>query len=77
MVAYHSQPVDATRIPDGLVGFRTMFSSFHHFRPEETRAVLADTVRKRHDIAIFESTHRSVLAMLLMLLVPLMVLFFL
>jgi hypothetical protein len=54
--------VDATRVPDELVGFRTMFSSFHHFRPAEARAVLA------------EGKHHSVLAMLLMLLVSLMVL---
>ena len=44
-VGYHSQPVDATRVPDELVGFRTMFSSFHHFRPAEARAVLADAMR--------------------------------
>jgi hypothetical protein len=51
-----------------------MFSAFHHFRIEEARAVLADAVRKRQGIAVFEGTHRSARAMLLMLLVPLMVL---
>jgi hypothetical protein len=71
---YHPQPVDPTRVPDELTGFRTLFTAFHHFRPEEARAVLADAVRKRQGIAIFEGTHRSALAMLLMLLVPLMVL---
>ena len=73
-VRYHPQPVDATRVPDELAGFRTMFSAFHHFRPEQARTVLADAVRKREGIAVFEGTQRSVLAMLLMLLVPLMVL---
>jgi hypothetical protein len=73
-IRYHPGPVDATRVPDELVGFRTIFSAFHHFRPGEARAVLADAVRKRHGIAVVEGTHHSALAMLLMLLVPLMVL---
>jgi len=73
-VRYHPQPVDATRVPEELTGFRTMFSAFHHFRPEEARAVLADAVRKREGIAVFEATHNSALGWLVVLLVPLMVL---
>lgn len=73
-IRYHPQPVDATRVPDELIGFRTFFSAFHHFRHEEARAVLADAVRKQQGIAVFEGTHYSALAMLLMFLVPLMVL---
>jgi hypothetical protein len=73
-VRYHAQPVDATRVPDELTGFRTMFTAFHHFRPVEARAVLAHAVRKRQGIAIFEGSHNSALAMLAMLLVPPMVL---
>lgn len=71
---YHPHSVDATRIPDELTGFRTVFSAFHHFRPEEARAMLADAVRKRQGIAIFEGTHNSLLGLLAMLLVPLIVL---
>src|SRR5258706_4807228 len=73
-IRYHPQPVDATRVLDDRAGFRTLFSAFHHFRPEEARAILADAVRKRQSIAVFEGTYHSALAMLLMLLVPLMVL---
>ena len=73
-IRYHPQPVDATRVPAELAGFRTMFTAFHHFRPEEAGAVLADAVRKRQGIAVFEGTQHSALALLLMLLVPLMVL---
>src|SRR5262245_54392038 len=68
------QPVDATRVPDELPGFRTMFSAFHHFRPEQASAVLADAVRMRQGIGVFEGTQRRPLALLLMLLVPLAVL---
>jgi hypothetical protein len=50
---------DATNLPPGLTGFRTLFNSFHHFRPEQAHAILADAVRERQPIAIFEITDRS------------------
>src|SRR4030095_2408901 len=73
-ISYHPQSVDAMRVPEELTGFRTIFSAFHHFGPEQARTVLADAAHKRQGIAVFEGTQRSVLALLLMLLVPLMVL---
>jgi len=73
-ISYYPQSVDATRVPEELTGFRTIFSAFHHFRPEQARTLLADAVHKRQGIAVFEGTQHSVLALLLMLLVPLMVL---
>ena len=73
-IRYHPQSVDAARVPEELTGFRTIFSAFHHFRPEQACAVLADAVHKRQGIAVFEGTQHSVLALLLMLFVPLMVL---
>ena len=74
LISYHPHSVDATRVPEELAGFRTIFSAFHHFRPEKACAVLADAIHKRQGIAVFEGTQRSVLALLMMLLVPLMVL---
>ena len=72
-IRYHPESVDATR-PGELPGFRTMFTAFHHFRPEQACALLADAVRMRQGIAVFEATERSVTALLVALLVPLMVL---
>jgi hypothetical protein len=73
-IRYYSRPVDATRVPQELAGFRTLFSAFHHFSPSEARAVLADAVQARQGVAVVEGTQRSALALVLMLLVPLMVL---
>ena len=73
-IRYHPHPVDAMRVGEQLGGFRTMFSSFHHFRPEQARALLSDAVGRCEGIAIFEGTQRTALAMLQMLMVPLMVL---
>ncbi len=74
VISFHSQPVDPTRVPGDLLGFRTMFTAFHHFCPEQACAVLADAVRNRQGIGVFEATQRRPLALVLMLLAPLMVL---
>ncbi len=73
-IDYCRLSVDATNVPVGLDGFRTMFTAFHHFGSEQARAVLADAVLKRQGIGIFEITQRRPLAFLLMLLSPLVVL---
>ena len=52
-------PVDAMKVPVELKGFRTMFSSFHHFSPEEARAILQDAVDASQGIGIFEITRRA------------------
>jgi hypothetical protein len=57
-VRFESSPLDATRMPTELAGFRTLFTSFHHFRPDEGCAILADAVRNRVGIGIFEFTYR-------------------
>jgi hypothetical protein len=75
LLDYCGEPTSATDLPEKLTGFRTLFSSFHHFRPEEARSILADAVQKQQGIAVFEGTCRSPLALLLMLLVPFMVMF--
>lgn len=62
-VTFHPEPVDATHVPSELSGFRTMFSAFHHLRPEQARAVLADAVARREGIGVFESGTRSLLTL--------------
>ncbi len=70
---YHPEPVDATAVPATLLGFRTLFASFHHFRPEQARAILADAVAKRQGIAVFEATARTFWGVFGMLFVPIAV----
>jgi hypothetical protein len=68
---YRDEFVDATRVPSGLAGFRTLFTSFHHFPPEQARAILKDAVDKRQGIGVFEIPGRRPLTLLLLPLVPL------
>lgn len=58
-------PVDATALPAHFTGFRTLFNSFHHFRPAEARQIVADAYRCRQPIGIFEITERSLPKVLL------------
>jgi len=51
-------PVDARKVPKELTGFRTLFGSFHHFRPEEAMGILQDAVKHGEGIALFEMTRR-------------------
>lgn len=58
--------------PD-LRGFRTIFSSFHHFSDPMAALLLKDAVRNGDGFASAEVTSRSPRAMLIMLLMPLFV----
>ncbi len=58
------RPVDATRVPDELPGFRLISNAFHHLSPELARGCLADAVRQRRGIAVYELVSRSPASML-------------
>jgi hypothetical protein len=64
-------PVDAASVPESLSGFRTIFSSFHHFPDNIARAVLADAVRAGEGFAMTEVTSRTLRACAIILLMPL------
>lgn len=53
-LGFAEAPVDATAVPTGLRGFRTIFSAFHHFPPPLAEAILADAVRQHAGIGVFE-----------------------
>jgi hypothetical protein len=46
-------------VPGTLKGLRTMFTSFHHFPPEDARAILQNAVDAGESIGIFEATKRA------------------
>ena len=58
-VTYLTTPIDAADVPMSLKGFRTLFTSFHHFRPESARAILANAVDNGEGVGIFEYTERN------------------
>jgi hypothetical protein len=66
--------IDATQVPPELRGFRTIFSSFHHFGPRDAREILHDAVQSDEGIGVFELAKREVKTMLVLCFVPLLVL---
>ena len=68
---YHPDPVDASDVPACLPGFRTLFTTFHHFSPRQATAVLAAAVADKAPLAVFEFTRRHPANLLGMLLSPL------
>ncbi len=53
------ESVDAMNVPENLPGVRTLFSSFHHFKPEQAQAILQDAVDKKQAIGIFEGSGKQ------------------
>ncbi len=58
-IHFYPGSVDAMAVPLELRGFRTMFTSFHHFPPEEARAILQNAVDAGEGIGIFEIPKRA------------------
>ena len=69
-LALHPDPVDATRVPTDLEGFRTLFTCFHHFPQEQARAILRDAVKRREGIGIFEVPKRYWLTIFFVFFLP-------
>ena len=72
---FESTSVNAMDMPQHLHGkFRTLFGSFHHFRPADARKILQNAVNSKSPIAIFEPVGRDVMSFVSMLFVILNVL---
>jgi hypothetical protein len=71
-IEYLAESVDAMNVPDHLVGMRTLFEGFHHFRPEQAKAILQDARDKKVAIGIFEASLKSPLGILILLMSPIM-----
>lgn len=67
-ISYLSTSVDATKVPTNITGFRTLFTSFHHFDPHKAHSILQDAVNNDCGIAIFELSERSIRGLILALL---------
>jgi hypothetical protein len=74
-IGFDPRSVQATEVPFDLSGFRTMFSSFHHFRATDARRVLASAVERRKGIAIFEMARREPRIILAICFIPFLILF--
>ena len=74
-LSYSTEKVDARQVPEHFTGVRTMFLSFHHFRPSDARKILENAVKSGQPIFIAEGQERSIPSLIAMLFSPLSVLF--
>ena len=72
-ITFLAGAVDARAVPKALRGFRTIFNSFHHFRPAAARGILQDATAAGAPIGIFEIPERGSLVILATMLTPLFV----
>ena len=70
-ISFLHRPVDATAIPENLQGFRTIFSSFHHFNPEQAGRFLRDSAARGQGVGVFEVASRHAFTILTILAIPL------
>ncbi len=73
-ITFDPRSISATEVPPDLHGFRTMFSTFHHFRPSEARGILANAIEQNRGIAIFETAGRHPKTILGVCVIPLLTL---
>ena len=66
-ISYQSNSISAFDVPAEIHGFRTIFTGFHHFRPQDGRKIIEDAVRKNEGVGIFEFTARSPLPIIFVL----------
>ena len=57
-INFYPEAVNAESPPSELLGFRTIFTSFHHFQPRQAQAILQQVVNARQGIAVFEPAQR-------------------
>jgi len=67
-ISFRSEPVDARAVPPDMRGLRTLFNSFHHFRPSDAIVVLRDAAQAGQPIVIAEIPDRSLRTLIPMLL---------
>lgn len=72
-VSYCEETVDATALPDGMEGVRVVCDAFHHFPPEQARALVEDAVQSGQPIIVLEMMRRSLADVLQTLRIPLLV----
>ena len=70
LLEFEPSPVDATKVPERLQGFRTLFTAFHHFGPEAARRLLGDAMALRQGVGIFELPRRSPRTFLALCFIP-------
>ena len=69
-INYVSEPIDATKIPKNIDGFRTIICGFHHMKPNIAKEILSSAHKDKAPILIFEISDNSVPILLAFIALP-------
>jgi hypothetical protein len=58
-ITFYPGFVDAAALPREFAGFRTIFTSFHHFTPDEAIGILQNAAYDGQGIGVFEAAKRD------------------
>ncbi len=75
-VNYSKEKVDVTNVPPGYSSIRTIFSAFHHFKPNDAVKILKNAAECKVPIAIFEGANKDILNFLGILIFTPLIFFF-
>jgi hypothetical protein len=59
-ISFLETSIDAANVPLTLIGFRTIFSAFHHFRKPFAKSVIQNAVNSKSGIGIFDGGDKNI-----------------
>ncbi len=60
IIGYLSEPLDILSDPIEKKGIRTLFTAIHHFKPEDVKTILSNTINDQMPIAIFDGGNKHI-----------------
>ena len=75
-ISYYPNEVDALHVLKELNGIRTLYSSFHHFKPDQAKQILQDATKNSSAIAVFEGAGKTLMEFIAFMLIFPVAIFF-
>ncbi|MFT4875753.1 MAG: hypothetical protein ACI9AU_000110 [Bacteroidia bacterium] len=75
-ISFLETSVDAANVPSTLIGFRTIFSAFHHFKKPFAKSVIQNAVDAKSGIAIFDGGDKNIFIIIGLILIHPFIFFF-
>jgi hypothetical protein len=75
-ISFLETSVDAANVPSTLIGFRTIFSAFHHFNKPFAKSVIQNAVDAKSGIAIFDGGDKNIFIIIGLILIHPFIFFF-
>jgi hypothetical protein len=63
-IDYKTHAIDVFNVPENMQGIRVMFSAIHHFKPEQVKLILENTMKSNKPICIFDGGEKTIVAIL-------------